>query len=119
MEQEENKEKYHFYENANRHEWDLPKTDEEDSDDIDLPIEDAVKKLLAPYIPVEDPKDADVYFTTKEIITALEEHYGVPQGDNSFITLDAGQRVMDKLVSLGYSYINTGGLTLQWIMKKK
>lgn len=92
---------------------------EDQPEDFIARVDDAIIILLEPYEAVTDRKDADKLFTTNEIIQALETHYGWPQGDSSFITPNAGKIVMDKLKSLGFTYINTGDLQLQWMMKKR
>jgi hypothetical protein len=99
-----------------------PKSDElpEEEDPVSSPpIEEAVEILLAPYLPCSDYKDCDKKFSTNEIISALEIHYGVPQGNLDFHTPDAGLRVIAKLKMLGYQYINAGELNLMWMFKRK
>ena len=102
-------------EQPNKYSWDV--APEEDKDKP--PIEDAVTILMAPYVPAQTEMDADKTFTTNEIIAALEMHYGVPQGDVSYVTNDAGVRVIKKLTEMGFRYANTGDLQLQWLLKKK
>lgn len=102
----------------------MRKTDDDDIDEKDEPnpyekLQDAVAILMAPYDPVEDIKESDTFYSTNEIIQAIEEHYGVPQGDASFTTPDAGYRVVTKMIELGFKYINSGKLQLTWIMRKK
>jgi hypothetical protein len=93
-------------------------------DDKDEPnpyekIQDAVEILMAPYTPIEDMSDNYVSYTTNEIIQAIEEHYGVPQGDASFTTANAGYLVVNRMTELGFKCINSGKLQLTWIMRKK
>lgn len=110
-------------EQSNHYEWDVPplKKESDDNDPIltDEKIADAIDILLAPYLPAESELLSDKLFSTNEIIAAIEMHYGVPQGDPSFNTPDAGMRVVKKLNDLGFTYVNRGGLQLEWIMKKK
>ncbi len=82
-------------------------------------LNDAIDILLLPYEPVDHEIDADTHFTTAEIIGAVERHYGVPQGSTDFHTMDAGLKVVQKLQQMGYKFINTGGLQLQWIMARR
>lgn len=82
-------------------------------------MEDAIDILMKAYEPVTDPKEAEIYFSTNEIIQAIEEHYGLPQGDPAFHQPIAGTKVVQKLGRLGFVYINPGRLQLQWIMKKR
>lgn len=97
---------------------DIEDDDPNDQPD-EIPITDALTQLLDPYEPVKLEKEADKQFTTKEIIAALEMHYGVPQGDTDFTTLNAGKLIVDELNRRGFIYVNTGDLQLQWLMKKK
>lgn len=112
---------YNFNEEQNRHEWNVPPA--EDNDDKPLlsadKINDCIDILLMPYVPAANEDEATKLFTTNEIISAIERHYGVPQGDPSFNTPDAGLKVVNKLKGLGYSYTNRGNMELEWMMKKK
>jgi hypothetical protein len=80
---------------------------------------DALETLLAPYVPADDPLEADKLFSTNDIISALEMHYGVPQGSTDYITLAAGPKIVEILTTKGFKYANTGGLSLQWMFRKK
>lgn len=92
---------------------------QEQIDPQETALNDAIDILLMPYMPVEDEKDADTHFSTAEIIGAVERHYGVPQGSTDFHTGNAGLKVVEKLQQMGYKFINTGGLQLQWIMARR
>jgi hypothetical protein len=85
----------------------------------EIPIEDALSILLDPYVPAMDRTEADAYYTTSEIIKSLEEHYSVPQGSGDFVTITAGAKVVEELKRRGFKYVNTGGLQLEWMMKRR
>lgn len=87
--------------------------------DISDQICDAVETLLLPYEPALTPLEADKLFSTNDIISALEMHYGVPQGSADYITLSAGPKIVSILSEKGYKYANTGSLSLQWMFRKK
>lgn len=91
----------------------------EEIDLQEIGMHDAIDILLSPYEPAYDEKDADTHFTTAEIIGAVERHYGVPQGSTDFHTGNAGLKVVQKLQQMGFKFINTGGLKLQWIMRRR
>ncbi len=97
---------------------------EDDEDAMPPPPEinwqDDLKQLLAPYQPAQ-ASNASNYFTTAEIVQALEEHYGVPQGivGKEIVTLIPGSEVVEQMRALGYTAANTGGLHFQWLLKKK
>ena len=96
----------------------LPEDDDNPQDDFP-DISDVVVVLLEPYIPAKSEKESDIQFSTNEIIAALELHYGVPQGNPDYYTKNAGVIVVSKLKEMGFIFINTGGLQLQWLMKKR
>lgn len=87
---------------------------------VDLPYYESLREFLEPYTPA-DEKTADKYFTSAEIIRAIEEHHGVPQGPvakgdvEQWVLPEDFTRAMKKL---GYRSANTGA-GLQWLMKKK
>ena len=84
----------------------------------ELAFYDTLRKLLAPYEPATDMKEADKLFTTNEIISALELHYGIPQGDPERGGIDGG-KLVEWMTKLGYTCGNIGDLQLQWLLKKK
>lgn len=79
---------------------------------------DCLRKLLSIYEPVETEIESDKQFTTAEIIQAVELHYNISQGDPEVKGID-GSKLVDYLTALGFICINTGGLMIQWLMKKK
>lgn len=83
-----------------------------------LEFYESLVTLLEIYEPAETELDSDKQYTTAEIIQAVELHYNVPQGDLESRGID-GQALVDYLKSLGFKYKNTGGLMLQWLMKRK
>lgn len=97
--------------------WEI-KPEAKPGDKNPLEFYDALRILLAIYEPAENELQSDKQFTTAEIVKALEEHYLVPQGEANDTQID-GEAIVDYLYALGYRYINTGGLMLQWLMKKK
>lgn len=79
---------------------------------------DALDVMLMPYEPSQDVAGAKL-FSTNDIIQALELHYGVPQGDTNFYSLVPGQKIVERMKELGFSYANTGGLRLEWVLMPK
>ncbi len=82
-------------------------------------LDDAVRTLLAPYEPADSEGDCDKRFSTNDIIAAIEMHYGIPQGSTDFVNLIAGPKIVEILTALGFKYVNTGGLQLEWVFKLK
>jgi hypothetical protein len=78
---------------------------------------DALRKLLSIYEPAAE-SEAEKYFSTSEIVAALEQHFGYEQGDPEVRFVD-GKLLVEQLHGLGYDTVNIGGLGLQWMMKKK
>ena len=78
----------------------------------------ALDAMLELYQPANFAGEADKHFTTPEIIQAIETHYGIPQGDPE-LSLVNGYWLVEELSRRGYKYVNTGGLQLSWILKKK
>jgi len=77
--------------------------------------------LLEPYQPADKEADADHHMTSVEIIQAIEQHHGVPQGI-------VGKKIYEWVLPedfvramryLGYREVNAGGLQLHWLLKKK
>jgi hypothetical protein len=89
---------------------------------IDLPYYDTLRTILEPYKPADDEKSADKTFTSAEIIKAIEEHHGVPQGPvakgdvEKYVYPDDFTRAM---TYCGFKAANSGGLGLVWLMRKK
>jgi hypothetical protein len=88
----------------------------------DLPYYQTLRTILEPYMPVDDEKNADKTFTSAEIIKSIEEHHGVPQGPvakgdvEKYVYPDDFTRAM---TYCGFKAVNSGGLGLVWLMKKK
>jgi hypothetical protein len=95
--------------------WDVPSDKEEAQACI---FHESLAKLLMPYQPANTEKEADYTFTTNELIQALEMHYAVPQGDADLAVI-SGTDLVNELYKFGYKAVNTGGLQLEWLMKKK
>jgi hypothetical protein len=103
---------------------------DEDDDDfetppvpvVDLPYYQTLRAILEPYLPADDEKSSDKTFTSAEIINAIEQHHGVPQGPvakgdvTQWVEPEDFTRAM---TYLGFKAVNVGGLALQWLMKKK
>lgn len=104
-------------EKENYHEWDVEPLK---PDDYIKPIEfkDSLRKMLSIYVPTENEFESDAQYSTQEIIKSIEEHYGVPQGEESPVRFDP-QDVVDFLYELGFTCINPGGMQLIWLFKKK
>lgn len=101
--------------------FDLPGKKKKPIKVTDLPWYETLRKVLEPYKPVANSKDADVFFTSSEIISSIEQHHGVPQGIvganiKEFVFADDFVRAMRYC---GFTEVNAGGVGLQWIMKKK
>lgn len=88
---------------------------------VDLPYYETLREYLEPYLPASNEETADKLLTSAEIINAIENHHGVPQGPVSkgsvtqWVLPEDFTRAMKKL---GFRSVNTGG-QLQWLMKKK
>jgi hypothetical protein len=89
---------------------------------IELPYYETLREILEPYRAVNSEDQADKLFTSAEIIRAIEEHHGVPQGPmgkcgiKEWVMPDDFARAMKHL---GFRAVNTGGLQLQWLLKRK
>jgi hypothetical protein len=79
---------------------------------------DALRLILKPYVPVEQEEDSDLQYTTNELIQAVETHYAIPQGDPGLLGID-GEKLVEYMITLGFHCANTGGLQLQWLLKKR
>lgn len=100
----------------NYFEWDVPPLSKDDVKEIEF--KDTLRHMLRIYQPVEDERDSDYQFTTQELVKAIEIHFGIPQGEETTPRFDA-QDLVDYMYELGYTCVNTGGLQMQWLMKKK
>jgi hypothetical protein len=69
-------------------------------------------------MPAANELEADELLSTMEIISSLERHYGICQGDPDNVAI-SGKALVNSLLKLGYRVCNTGSLQLNWMMKKK
>ncbi len=107
----------HKDEPSNRIEWVItPSADPKSPKPVEF--KEALVDLLQPYEAVDYEKDSDVQYSTPELIQALEEHLGIMQGDSDIPGIDAADLV-NYMLDLGFKRVNTGGLTLEWLLKKK
>lgn len=102
-------------ENPNFKEWVIT-PEKKGVEDIDF--YDSLRRLLLPYQPVDNEADSDVQYSTNELIQAIEVHYAIPQGDKESAGID-GEKLVEYMITLGYECKNTGGLQLQWLMRKR
>ncbi|RYE02394.1 MAG: hypothetical protein EOP50_00190 [Sphingobacteriales bacterium] len=82
---------------------------------------DPLRDLLAPYSPAESVKEADVFYSTHDLIAALDQHFATLQGALVFEVrepIDA-KLFVEGVQKLGFRAVNTGGLTMQWILKRR
>lgn len=88
---------------------------------IELPYYDTLRTVLEPFTAVSSEADADRTFLSAEIIKAIEEHHGVPQGAQQGKAVDwvKPEDFVRAMTYLGFKAVNTGGLGLQWLMKNK
>ncbi len=100
----------------NYFEWNVRPPDGATPEQIDFYA--SIRDLLEPYEPANTLKESTDQFSTAEIMSALERHYGVPQGDPDHTAID-GKAIVDYLKENGWKCLNTGGLQLEWIMVKK
>lgn len=87
----------------------------------ELPYYNSLREALEPYIPAKDAANATDFFTTAEIIAAVEQHHGVPQGPQKGVAenwVQPGDFVR-AMHHLGFREVNVGGLQLSWLCKKK
>lgn len=85
-----------------------------------LPWYESLRIFLEPYRAASSPAEADKTFSSAEIIKAIEQHHGIPQGVvgktiYEWILPDDFVRAMRYL---GYQEKNTGADQLEWLMKK-
>lgn len=95
-----------------------PTTDPAEQSPEELGYFDSLRIMMAPYEPVDKEGDSDKQFSTAEIISALEQHYGIPQGNTDF-SLITGDKIVEFMTKLEFICINCGVLELKWIMKRK
>jgi hypothetical protein len=87
----------------------------------DLEWYETIRVLLEPYSPAFSEKESTIAYTSAELIQAIEEHHGIPQGPvcktiHIYVQESDFLRAMKYL---GFRQTNTGGLQLQWLMKPK
>lgn len=99
------------------HTWDVTPPPDPDAP-RQIEFYESLLELLKPYQPVDNERDSDLQYSTNELIQALEQHYGVPQGDPDVTGIDT-EKLVDYMKALGYVCVNTGGLQLQWLLRKK
>jgi hypothetical protein len=83
------------------------------------PWYDALRRLLSSYEPAAERSEATDFFTTNEIVSAIEEHYGILKGISDAGPWVDGQQLLDEMQALGFRAENTGGLQMQWLLKRK
>jgi hypothetical protein len=89
---------------------------------VDLPYYETLRAILEPYTPVDEERHADKTFSSTEIINAIEEHHGVPQGPahkGSIVEWVEPDDFVRAMKYCGFKAVNGGGLSLVWLMKKK
>lgn len=87
----------------------------------DLPWYNTIRSILEPYTAAADAQQSTEQFSSAELIAAIEQHHGVPQGPQQgmaqqWVSPDDFVRAMHYL---GYREANYGGAQLLWLMKKK
>lgn len=106
----------------------FPKFDDDDDDSypkeptpvIELPYYETLRTFLEPYKPAADEASSSRTFTSSEIIKAIEEHHGVPQGMNGKKGVEKWVQPEDfvrAMTYLGYKAVNVGGAQLEWLLK--
>jgi hypothetical protein len=95
---------------------------EKESDPEEIPQEinfhNTLSVLLSPYEPAVNELEADELWSTMQIISSLEKHYGICQGDPDIAAI-SGPKLVDALLALGYKVCNSGGTELSWMVKNK
>lgn len=86
-----------------------------------LPWYETLRTILEPYKPAHNEADADKYFTSREIISSIEQHHGVPQGPigKEIQTLVYTTDFVRAMKYLGYQSANAGGVKIHWLLKRK
>lgn len=86
-----------------------------------LPWREALHQLLAPYQPARSQADADTWYTTPDIISQLEQHFGVPGSDPMYQSSRPfeGAEVVQELEAMGYRAVNISGMGLHWLLARK
>lgn len=100
----------------NYFEWEVKPPDGSTPKEIEFYA--TLRSLLDPYIPVETFIESTHQFTTNELLQAIEQHYAIPQGESEVFGIE-GEKLVDYLVANGWICKNTGGLQLEWLMRKK
>lgn len=87
----------------------------------DLPWYETLLVILEPYQPATSEADADERFSSTEIIQSIEQHHGVPQGPigKEIHIMVSWEDFVAVMRRLGYRETNSGGVQLQWLLKKK
>jgi len=87
----------------------------------DLAWYETLRIILENYQPATSDADADERFSSTEIIKSIEEHHGVPQGvvGKEIHILVSWEEFVAVMRRLGYREVNTGGVQLHWLLKKK
>ena len=86
-----------------------------------LPYYESLRLVLEPYTPAVDVRDAEQFVSSAELIASIEQHHGVVQGTQQGMA-ENWIRPYDFVRAmryLGYREKNTGGIQLQWLLKKK
>jgi hypothetical protein len=91
--------------------------DAQDPEKGDLDFQDTLRSFLSPYQAVANKNEADKFFTTAELVTKLQIHYGLSTSDPEERTI-YGPDLVTEMHALGFTSANIGG-QLFWIMKKK
>jgi len=68
-----------------------------------------LSEFVSEYSPARDKKDADTFYSTKEIIKAIEGHTGVSLNSPDIFEL---------MKKMGYKYEAMDGLDFNWLLKK-
>lgn len=96
--------------------------DAKESEEAEVPQEinfhNTLAVLLSPYQPALNELEADELWSTMQIISSLEKHYGICQGDPDIAAI-SGPKLVDALLALGYKACNSGGTELSWMVKNK
>jgi hypothetical protein len=95
-----------------------PKDPEQEQIPQEINFHNTLAVLLAPYEPALNELETDELWSTMQIISSLEKHYGICQGDPD-ISAISGPKLVDALLDLGYKVCNSGGTELSWMVKKK
>lgn len=86
-------------------------SDKKDEEPLDDSWHDALLQLLEPYEAVANLKDSDYQLSTQEILHGLRKH------TRNFDISPA--ELIALMEQWGFRYENTGGVELEWLLKKK